>query len=95
LNLIGVESPEVGQPALPTHSLRLRFPAGDVDFSPSELKGFRRLVSCSLFSTMSEFFDQLAARAAPAKPRAPDEKLDRRALLIGRRGPPRAEEGAR
>jgi [NiFe] hydrogenase assembly HybE family chaperone len=111
LNLIGAESPEVGQPALPTHSLRLRFPAGDVDFSPSELKGFGRLVSCSLFSPMSEFFDQLAARAAvatalgalfdphlhnaPERPRAPDEKLDRRALLIGRRGPPRGEEAAR
>jgi hypothetical protein len=66
LNLIGAESQEVGQPALPTHSLRLRFPAGDVDFSPSELKGFGRLVSCSLFSPMSEFFDQLAARAAAA-----------------------------
>jgi hypothetical protein len=60
---------------------------------------------------MSEFFDQLAARAAaatalgalfdphlhdaPAKLRAPGEKLDRRALLIGRRGPPRGEEAAR
>jgi [NiFe] hydrogenase assembly HybE family chaperone len=111
LNLIGAESPEVGQPALPTHSLRLRFPAGDVDFSPSELKGFGRLVSCSLFSPMSEFFDQLAARAAvatalgalfdphlhnaPERPRAPDEKLDRRALLIGRRCPPRGEVAAR
>jgi hypothetical protein len=31
---------------------------------------------------------------APTKPRAPGEKLDRRALLIGRRGPPRGEEAA-
>jgi hypothetical protein len=31
---------------------------------------------------------------APTKPQAPGEKLDRRALLIGRRGPPRGEEAA-
>jgi [NiFe] hydrogenase assembly HybE family chaperone len=111
LNLIVVESPGVGQSALPTHGLRLRFPAGDVDFGLSELKCFGRLACCSLFSPMSEFLDQQAARAAataalgalfdphlhdaPAKPRAPGEKLNRRALLIGRRGRPRGEEAGR
>jgi [NiFe] hydrogenase assembly HybE family chaperone len=111
LNLIVVESPGVGQSVLPTAPLRLRFPAGDVDFTLSELKGFGRLASCSLFSPMSEFLDQQAARAtataalgalfdphlhdAPAKLRAPGEKLDRRALLGGRRGPPRGGEAAR
>jgi hypothetical protein len=60
---------------------------------------------------MSEFPDQQAARAAataalgalfdprlhdaPAKPRATGERLDRRALLTLRRGPPRGEEAAR
>ena len=33
LNLIVAESPGVGQSALPKDALRLRFPAGDVDFS--------------------------------------------------------------
>ena len=111
LNLIVVESPGIGQLTLPTEALRLRFPAGDVDFSLGELKGFGRLASCSLFSPMSEFLDQQAARSAataalgalfdphlhgaPGKPRTPGEKLDRRALLIGRRGPPRDEAAAR
>ena len=90
LNLIVAESPGIGQSALPTNALRLRFPAGDVDFGLSELKGFGRLASCSLFSPMSEFLDQQAARAAataalgalfdphlhdaPAKPRATGRK---------------------
>jgi len=111
LNLIVAESPGVGQSALPTNALRLRFPAGDVEFGLSELKGFGRFASCSLFSPMSEFPDQQAARAAataalgalfdphlhdaPAKPRATGERLDRRALLTLRRGPPRGEEAAR
>ena len=111
LNLIVAESPGVGQSALPADAPRLRFPAGDVDFGLSELKGFGRLASCSLFSPMSEFPDQQATRAAataalgalfdphlhdaPEKPGAPGEKLDRRALLIGRRGPRRGEEAAR
>ena len=109
MNLIIAESP--GQRARPTQGLRLRFPAGDVDFNASELNGFGWLASCSLFSPMAEFLDQESARAAaraalgalfdprlrdaPAKPRATGEKLDRRALLTGRRGPPRGEEAAR
>jgi len=108
LNLIAVES---DLSALPKDALRLRFPAGDVEFGLSELKGFGRLASCSLFSPMSEFPDQQAARAAataalgalfdphlhdaPAKPRATGERMDRRALLTLRRGPPRGEEAAR
>src|ERR1019366_10603369 len=47
LNLIVVESPAVGRSALPTNALRLRFPAGDVEFGLSELKSFGRLASCS------------------------------------------------
>lgn len=44
--------------------VRLRFPAGDVDFNVSELMGFGRLASCSLFSPMSDFVDHGAARDA-------------------------------
>lgn len=81
--------------------LRLRFPAGDVDFNVSELDGFGRLASCSLFSPMSEFVDHDAARMAarsaldalfdPHLHDAPNERpaheggFDRRALFGGRR----------
>lgn len=81
--------------------LRLRFPAGDVDFSVSDLEGFGRIASCSLFSPMSEFVDHDAARAAAQaalealfdphlhdapKADAPRrDRLDRRALFGGRR----------
>lgn len=44
--------------------LRLRFPAGEVDFNVSELEGFGPLASCSLFSPMSEFVDHDAAHEA-------------------------------
>lgn len=55
-----------GSPALSLGAspLLLRFPAGDVDFNVSELEGFGRLASCSLFSPMSEFADHEAAREA-------------------------------
>jgi [NiFe] hydrogenase assembly HybE family chaperone len=64
LNLIAAESQQIGRPAIPSSALRLRFPAGDVDFIVSELRGFGRIASCSLFSPMSGFADQQAARAA-------------------------------
>jgi [NiFe] hydrogenase assembly HybE family chaperone len=44
--------------------LRLRFPAGEVEFNVSELEGFGRLASCSLFSPMDAFVDHEAARGA-------------------------------
>ncbi|HEY8063340.1 MAG TPA: [NiFe]-hydrogenase assembly chaperone HybE [Methylosinus sp.] len=45
-------------------TLRLRFPAGDVDFNVSEIAGFGRIAACSLFSPMDEFADHEAARIA-------------------------------
>lgn len=89
--------------------LRLRFPAGDVEFNVSELEGFGRLVSCSLFSPMSEFSDHDAARTAaqtaldalfdPHLHDAPKEEparggFDRRALFGGRRRRDSNEETA-
>lgn len=55
-----------GPPTLSVESspLRLRFPAGDVDFNVSKLDGFGPLAACSLFSPMSEFADHEAAREA-------------------------------
>jgi [NiFe] hydrogenase assembly HybE family chaperone len=43
-------------------SVRLRFPAGNVDFNVVRIQGFGRFASCSLFSAMTEFSDQNAAR---------------------------------
>lgn len=43
-------------------SVRLCFPAGDADFDVVEVEGFGRFASCSLFSPMTEFLDQNAAR---------------------------------
>ncbi len=81
--------------------LKLRFPAGDVDFNVSEIEGFGPLASCSLFSPMDEFADHEAARVAagaalealldPALHEAPGREreaasgMDRRALFGGRR----------
>jgi len=44
-------------------SLRFRFPAGDIEFSVSEIGQMGRIASCSLFSPMFEFADMAAARA--------------------------------
>lgn len=44
-------------------SLRLRFPAGDIDFAISEVGSIGRIASCSLFSPMFEFADTDSARA--------------------------------
>ncbi|MFH0300151.1 [NiFe]-hydrogenase assembly chaperone HybE [Bradyrhizobium sp. 31Argb] len=44
-------------------TLRIRFPAGDVEFTLSEVGQMSRIASCSLFSPMSEFADMAAARA--------------------------------
>ncbi|PJG53353.1 hydrogenase formation protein HupJ [Bradyrhizobium forestalis] len=43
--------------------LRIRFPAGDIEFTLSEVGQVGRIASCSLFSPMSEFADMAAARA--------------------------------
>jgi [NiFe] hydrogenase assembly HybE family chaperone len=44
-------------------SLRLRFPAGDIDFAVSEVASVGRIASCSLFSPMFGFADMVSARA--------------------------------
>jgi [NiFe] hydrogenase assembly HybE family chaperone len=89
-----------------TQPLRLRFPAGDVEFNVSALAGFGSLASCSIFSPMSDFVDHEAAREAAQaalaalfdphlheapSPRAERGAMDRRALFGGRR---RASEEA-
>jgi [NiFe] hydrogenase assembly HybE family chaperone len=43
-------------------SVRVSFPAGNVEFDVVEIQGFGRFASCSLFSPMVEFSDQNAAR---------------------------------
>lgn len=65
-NLVVAARAVGGSPALSLGAspLRLRFPAGDVDFNVSELDGFGLLASCSLFSPMCEFADHEAAREA-------------------------------
>ncbi|UPJ76762.1 [NiFe]-hydrogenase assembly chaperone HybE [Bradyrhizobium sp. 187] len=45
-------------------SLRSRFPAGDIEFTVSEVGEMGRIASCSLFSPMFQFADIVAARAA-------------------------------
>ncbi|MBG0809141.1 [NiFe]-hydrogenase assembly chaperone HybE [Methylosinus sp. H3A] len=86
----------------PDHAqLKLRFPAGDVEFNVSEIAGFGRIASCSLFSPMDDFADHeaatLAAQAsldalfdpnlheAPKREPEPAAELDRRTLFGGRR----------
>ncbi|ATQ67063.1 [NiFe]-hydrogenase assembly chaperone HybE [Methylosinus trichosporium] len=86
-------------------TLRLRFPAGDAEFNVSELDGFGRIATCSLFSPMDAFADQDAARATaqaaldalfdahlhdPPRAERAAATLDRRAVFFGRRR--RAEE---
>lgn len=44
-------------------TLRIRFPAGDIEFSLSEVGQMGRIASCSLFSPMFEFADMQTARA--------------------------------
>jgi [NiFe] hydrogenase assembly HybE family chaperone len=42
---------------------RIRFPAGDIEFTISEVGQIGRIASCSLFSPMFQFADMDAARA--------------------------------
>lgn len=44
-------------------TLLIRFPAGNIEFTLSEVGQMGRIASCSLFSPMSEFADMAAARA--------------------------------
>jgi len=44
-------------------SLRIRFPAGDIEFALSEVGQIGPIASCSLFSPMFQFADMAAARA--------------------------------
>lgn len=70
---------------------RLRFPAGDVEFQISDLQGFGRLASCSLFSPMSDFADQQAARETAQA--ALDALLDRHLLSPARDKPASRRDG--
>jgi [NiFe] hydrogenase assembly HybE family chaperone len=47
-------------------SLRVRLPAGDIEFTLSEVEPVGRIASCSLFSPMFGFADMAAARATAA-----------------------------
>jgi [NiFe] hydrogenase assembly HybE family chaperone len=98
LNLVVAEMRPGAAPALPLGAFRLRFPAGAIDFTVTELTGFGRLASCSLFSPLFDFPDQETAcataqaaldavfdsglHAAEAESRP---TLDRRAFFGGRR----------
>src|SRR5438105_6523153 len=44
-------------------SLRVRFPAGDIEFTLSEVGQMGLIASCSLSSPMFQFADMVAARA--------------------------------
>jgi [NiFe] hydrogenase assembly HybE family chaperone len=100
INLIAAQTPPGAALPLPLGALPISFPAGSIDFTVTELAGFGRLASCSLFSPLFEFPDQETARAVAqealdaafdaglnaAKP-APHAPLDRRAFLRGARTP--------
>jgi len=47
----------------PAATMRIRFPAGDIEFTLSEVGQVGRIASCSLFSPMFQFADMAAARA--------------------------------
>ncbi|QOZ08171.1 [NiFe]-hydrogenase assembly chaperone HybE [Bradyrhizobium sp. CCBAU 51765] len=50
-------------PATSGANVRMRFPAGDIEFILSEVARVGRIASCSLFSPMFQFADMDAARA--------------------------------
>jgi [NiFe] hydrogenase assembly HybE family chaperone len=94
LNLVVAELPSSAM--LPIGALRLAFPAGAIDFTVTELAGFGRLASCSLFSPLFDFPDQETARAVSqaaldalfnlelhAANSESRRSLDRRAFLSG------------
>jgi len=98
LNLVAAEIGPGASPALPLGACRLRFPAGSIEFTVTELAGFGRLASCSLFSPLFDFPDQETACATAQAaldalfdpgPHAVETgsrpALDRRAFLAGRR----------
>ena len=103
LNLVAAEIRPGAAPALPPGAFRLRFPAGSIEFTVTELAGFGRLASCSLFSPLFDFPDQETACATAqaaldalfdpglhAAETGSRPALDRRAFL-GRR---RLQQGA-
>ncbi|HYA80640.1 MAG TPA: [NiFe]-hydrogenase assembly chaperone HybE [Methylocystis sp.] len=96
LNLVAAEQRDGEAPLLSAHALRLRFPAGEIDFTVTEMSSFGHVASCSLFSPMDDFPDQESARAvaraalvalfdphlhAENGEAAPRKALDRRAFL--------------
>ena len=98
LSLVAAETGPLAAPALPLGAFRLHFPAGAIEFTVTELAGFGRLASCSLFSPLSYFPDQETACATaqaaldavfdPGLHAADTEArpaLDRRAFLGRRR----------
>ncbi|MDH2348601.1 [NiFe]-hydrogenase assembly chaperone HybE [Bradyrhizobium sp. SSUT77] len=50
-------------PATSGATVRMRFPAGDIEFTLSEVARIGRIASCSLFSPMFQVADMDAARA--------------------------------
>ncbi len=98
LNLVAAEMLPGATPALPPGALRLRFPAGSIDFTITELAGFGKLASCSLFSPLFDFPNQETALATAqaavgaifdaglnAAETEQRPALNRRAFLGGRR----------
>jgi len=61
MNVVLSPGDDVGE--LPGSSLRRSFPAGDIDFTVSEVASAGRVASCSLFSPMFQFSDMASARA--------------------------------
>ncbi len=98
LNLVAAEMRPGAIAAIPLGAFRLHFPAGSIDFTVTELAGFGKLASCSLFSPLFEFPNQetACATAQAALEAVFDDNLhaaeterrpalDRRAFLRGRR----------
>lgn len=99
MNLVAADLPE-GAPApavVPGTTVRIGLPAGEVDFIASQLDGFGRLDSCSLFSPVFEFGSMEAAletadkavhaffdAASLLEPPARPAQVNRRDLLRGR-----------
>ncbi|OAF04285.1 hydrogenase formation protein HupJ [Bradyrhizobium centrolobii] len=48
---------------MPASTVRIRFPAGDIEFTLSDVARMGRIANCSLFSPMFQFSDMAAARA--------------------------------
>jgi len=68
-------------------AVRIRFPAGDIEFTLSEVGQMGRIASCSLFSPMFQFADMAAARATAEAALAELMLAADSEEAVGRRGP--------